>query len=191
MKPKAHRQFACLTITAIGISLIPVELFARGRSRSRSVHRSSSHHTSSVHRSTSTNRNVKRSTNVNRNVNVNRHIDVDVHNRYYGRGGAAAIGAAAGLVTGFAIGAAVASPPRGYTTVYYGSNPYAYYGGVYYQPADNGYVVAQPPIGVIVPSLPPGATVQLINGVSYFVFNGLYYQPVIVNGTTAYKTVAL
>ncbi len=75
--------------------------------------------------------------------------------------------------------------------MYYGSAPYAYYGGVYYQPTNNGYVVAEPPVGVIVPSLPPGSVARVVNGMNYFEFNGLYYQPVIVNGSTAYKTVAL
>lgn len=165
------QPIACLTLCALIASTVPGVAGLR------------------VHRSVNVNRNVHRNVNIggNRNVNINshRHVDIDIDRRRPGFG----VGLVAGLVTGAVIGTAIASPPRGYSTVYRGSSPYAYYNGVYYQPAPSGYVVVAPPIGVIVPMLPPGASVAVVNGGAYYLFNGLYYQPVIVGGMTQYRTV--
>lgn len=170
-----RQPVACLTVLALASSTIP------GMAGPR-VHRSVN-----VNRNVNFNgnRNVNINTNRNININSNRHIDVDIDRRRPGFG----VGLAAGLVTGAVVGAAIAAPPRGYSTVYVGSVPYAYYGGVYYQPAPSGYVVIAPPIGVIVPILPPGASLVSVNGAPYYLFNGLHYQPVIVNGATQYRTV--
>jgi hypothetical protein len=167
----------------------------RSVSRSTSVHAGGGYNRSHV----DVNRNVHRDTNINVNRggghrdidvhrDVHRDVDIDVHNRYYGRpgfGAGVAVGAAAGLITG----AAIASLPRGYRTVYVGSAPYAYYGGVYYQPAASGYVVVDPPVGAIIPSLPPGAVVSVVNGANYYMVNQVYYQPVIMSGVTQYRVV--
>ena len=151
-----------------------------GRSINRNVNINSN-------RSFNSNRNI----NVNRNLNVNRHVDVNVNNRYYHRPGGFVAGAVAGTIAGIAIGAAVTAPPRGYRTVYYGGSPYAYYGGVFYQPAPSGYVVIAPPVGAVVPMLPPGAVVTNVNGVTYYSYDGYYYQPVLVSGATQYRIVQL
>ncbi len=170
-----RQPVACLTFLALASSTIP------GMAGPR-VHRSVN-----VNRNVNFNgnRNVNINSNRNININSNRHIDVDIDRRRPGF----SVGLAAGMVTGAVIGAAIASPPRGYSTVYVGSSPYAYYGGTYYQPSSSGYVVVAPPIGVIVPVLPPGASVTVVNGGTYYAFNGLYYQPVMVGGMTQYRTV--
>ncbi|MCF6310811.1 MAG: DUF6515 family protein [Verrucomicrobiales bacterium] len=193
MNQKSHNLFSLVTVAVLGFSLIVADARPHGRSvsRSRSVSRGGGHR--SVSRSTT----VNRSTHVNRNVHVNRsrHVDVDVnrHHGYHGRpvhhGARVAAGVAVGVAAGVVVGAAIATPPRGYSTVYVSGAPYAYYGGTYYQPVDEGYVIAEPPVGAIVPTLPPGATATTVNGAVYYLFNGLYYQPVLVNGVTSYKTV--
>lgn len=167
---------ALLTAVATSASLIAGPL--GGRSINRNININSN-------RSINSNRNV----NVNRSLNVNRHVDVDVNHRYYHRGGGFVAAAVAGTIAGIAIGAAVAAPPRGYRTIYYGGAPYAYYGGVFYQPAPSGYIVVTPPVGATVPMLPPGAVVALVNGISYYSFEGYYYQPVIMSGVTQYRVV--
>lgn len=138
------------------------------------------------HLSVRRNVNVRSNTHINRDVHVRRDIDIDIDRHHHSGFG---VGLAAGVITGAAVGALVSSPPRGYTTVYVGSSPYAYYGGTYYQQGPSGYMVVAPPIGAIVPVLPPGATVAVVNGVTYYVFNGIYYQPVFVNGVTQFRTV--
>lgn len=143
----------------------------------------------SVSRSFNVHGNFNRNVNIHRDVDINRHVDIDVDHHYHG--GRFAAGMAVGTITGLAIGAAVAAPPRGYVPVYVGANPYYYYGGVYYQPASTGYVVVAPPVGVIVPNLPPGSTSMVVNGVTHFVFNGTHYLPVMVNGVTEYQVVAV
>lgn len=165
---------ALLTAVATSASLMAGPL--GGRSINRNIN---------SNRSINSNRNV----NVNRSLNVNRHVDVDVNNRYYHRGGGFVAAAVAGTIAGIAIGAAVTAPPRGYRTIYYGGAPYAYYGGVFYQPAPSGYIVVTPPVGATVPMLPPGAVVALVNGISYYSFEGYYYQPVIMSGVTQYRVV--
>lgn len=183
MKSIIHRfsqPVTLLTIAALTAATVPGVGRPPPRPPSRSVNVRTNKNVN-VH----SNRNVNINTNRNVNINTHRHVDVDIDRHRPGFG----VGLAAGLVTGAVVGAAIATPPRGYSTVYVGSAPYAYYGGVYYQPAASGYVVVAPPIGVIVPVLPPGASIVSVNGSPYYLFNGLYYQPVIVNGGTQYRTV--
>ncbi len=108
-------------------------------------------------------------------------------NNYYYRPGYPAPGAVA---AGMAVGAAVASLPKGCTTVYSNGVAYRNCGGTYYQPSGNSYVVVAPPpsgpVGTTVAVLPAGATVTTIGGVRYHVVNGAYYRPYISNGRTVY-----
>ncbi|WP_009961361.1 DUF6515 family protein [Verrucomicrobium spinosum] len=183
--------------TLVTALVIPHALDAgpRGGSVHRSVNRSTHVHASGGYNRShvDVNRNVHRDTHVNVDRrhqdidihrDVHRDVDIDVHNRYYGRSGFVA-----GAVTGLAVGAAIATLPRGYRTVYVGSVPYAYSGGVYYQSAASGYVVVDPPVGAIIPELPAGAVVTVRSGVNYYVVNQVYYQPVIVSGVTQYRVV--
>jgi len=62
---------------------------------------------------------------------------------------------------------------------YYGSYQYYYADGIYYQPYQNGYVVAVPPVGAEVPKLPRYARPVAINGQQYYELNGVYYKPYI------------
>ncbi|MBS1502063.1 MAG: hypothetical protein JST32_08385, partial [Bacteroidetes bacterium] len=66
--------------------------------------------------------------------------------------------------------------PYGYYPFYWNSDPYYYYGGVFYQPYNGGYEVVAPPIGAAVPNLPSDARSILIDGVQYYEADGVYYQ---------------
>ena len=80
--------------------------------------------------------------------------------------------------------------PNGYYPFYWNSLPYYYYGGVFYQPYNDGYQVAAPPLGAAVPSLPSNAQSIVIDDMQYYESNGVYYQPdVNENGQTIYIVV--
>ncbi|MGZ3778344.1 MAG: DUF6515 family protein, partial [Mucilaginibacter sp.] len=80
--------------------------------------------------------------------------------------------------------------PFGYYPFYWNSNPYYYYGGVFYRPYNGGYQVAAPPLGASVPNLPSDAQSIEIDGIQYYEAEGVYYQPdVDDNGRTIYIVV--
>jgi hypothetical protein len=80
--------------------------------------------------------------------------------------------------------------PFGYYPFYWNSNPYYYYGGVFYRPYNGGYQVAAPPLGASVPNLPSDAQSIEIDGIQYYEADGVYYQPdVDDNGRTIYVVV--
>ncbi len=174
MKPTIQRPTAICALALLVGTTIPAEAGLRARNIRQNINVRS-------------NVNVRRDLDVRRNVNVRRDIDIDIDRHHHHGGFAAGVGV--GMVTGLVVGA-VATPPRNHTTVVYGGTTYAYAGGAYYTQGPSGYVVAAPPVGVIVPTLPPGATATIVNGQTFFLFNGLYYQPVLVNGATAFRTVA-
>ena len=66
-----------------------------------------------------------------------------------------------GGVAGYAIGAAVNSPPEGTVSVPYNNTTYQYYGGAFYQPAPSGqgYVTAPAPVGATVEAPPIDCTI--------------------------------
>ncbi len=97
----------------------------------------------------------------------------------------------AALTTGLIIGAAIASLPPYYNTVYVGSTTYIYSDGVYMQPSNDEYIIVAPPAGAVVTYLPDGCTTQQTNNVVYYSCSGIYYQPVAQNGSTVYKVVQL
>ena len=80
--------------------------------------------------------------------------------------------------------------PFGYYPFYWDSNPYYYYGGVFYRPYNGGYQVTTPPLGAAVPSLPSNARSIMIDGVQYYEASGVYYQQSDdANGKTVYVVV--
>jgi hypothetical protein len=82
------------------------------------------------------------------------------------------------------------SLPFGYYPFYWDSDPYYYYGGVFYRPYNGGYEVTAPPIGATVPNLPSNAQSIIIDGVQYYEASGVYYQPdVDSSGRTVYIVV--
>lgn len=67
--------------------------------------------------------------------------------------------------------------PFGYSSFYWGGNPYYYYNGIYYQNYGNdGYQVVDAPMGAVVSSLPGGATSVVVNGETMYELNGTYYK---------------
>jgi hypothetical protein len=52
---------------------------------------------------------------------------------------------------------------------------YFYYGGVWYAPGPDRYVVVGAPVGAFVPVLPPSYTTVWIDGVPYYYANDTYY----------------
>ncbi len=78
-------------------------------------------------------------------------------------------------LTGLAIGAAIASIPNYYDSVYVGGVGYYYYGGVYYAPAATGYVVVDAPVGAVVAAPPPECYVVSVEAMPYCYYHGTFY----------------
>ncbi|MEA5509748.1 DUF6515 family protein [Crocosphaera sp. UHCC 0190] len=97
----------------------------------------------------------------------------------------------AGLATGLAIGASVASPPPYYDTVYLGSTSYIYSDGIYFEPTGSSYVVVAPPTGAVVSYLPEGCSQTQVNNTVYYSCSDIYYEPFYQNGSTVYRVVKL
>jgi len=99
----------------------------------------------------------------------------------------------AALAVGLVIGAAIASPPPRYETVYVGTTSYYYANGYYYQPAPaGGYVMAAPPVGVVVQQPPAQVVNVTVNDNDYGYSNGAYYEiqePEEEGGDPSFKTV--
>lgn len=55
------------------------------------------------------------------------------------------------------------------------NHPYYYFGGVFYDYWDGGYVIVNAPLGAIVPDLPAGYISFGIGPTRYFYFGGTYY----------------
>ena len=86
-------------------------------------------------------------------------------------------------------GTAVASLPRGTTTVYHSGSPYYYSDGVFYEPSDSGYEVVAPPLGITVNRLPRGAEIEKVGNLQYFVYNDTYYQALYGGSGVVYQVV--
>ena len=97
------------------------------------------------------------------------------------------------LAAGMVIGAAIASPPPRYETVYVGTTSYYYANGYYYTPAPaGGYVMAAPPVGVVVQQPPTQVVNVTVNDNDYGYSNGAYYEiqePEEEGGDPSFKTV--
>jgi len=99
------------------------------------------------------------------------------------------------LAAGMVIGAAIASPPPRYETVYVGTTSYYYANGYYYTPAPaGGYVMAAPPVGVTVQQPPTQVVNVTVNNQDYGYSNGAYYEiqePEEEGGDPSFKTGAV
>lgn len=69
-----------------------------------------------------------------------------------------------------------ALPPRR-VVVIYGPDRFFFWEGVWYRPADAGYVVVTPPPGCMIPDLPSAYTTVWIGNTAYYYANGVYYAP--------------
>jgi hypothetical protein len=65
--------------------------------------------------------------------------------------------------------------PQGFLTLHIGGAPYYYWGGVYYQPSDGGYVEVYPPVGASVPQPPEGSIQVYAGGQTYYYAGGAFY----------------
>lgn len=81
------------------------------------------------------------------------------HNRYYPRRGYM-----------------VQNLPRGYRVFRHHHERYYFYGGTWYRPGINGFIVVTPPIGLLVSLLPPYYTTLWVDGVPYYYADGVYYR---------------
>ncbi len=122
-------------------------------------------------------------------------IDDNYRGRWYGGGwygGGYRVPPAwgwAGFATGLVVGAAIATPPPYYNTIYVGSTTYIYSDGIFLEPSDNSYIVVRPPVGAVVTYLPEGCSMIQINNLAYYNCSDIYYQPLYRNGSTVYKVV--
>lgn len=73
-------------------------------------------------------------------------------------------------------GSFVAVLPVGCNRVVVGRSPYFFYGGAWFRPWSNGYVVVDGPWGAVVPALPAGYSVVWIGSAAYYYANGIYYS---------------
>ncbi len=85
-----------------------------------------------------------------------------------------------------ALGVAIATLPRGYTTVYVGTTSYYYYDGVYYVSSSSGYTVVHAPTRVVVKTIPASYKVVYVGPRRYYYYGGTYY---IVNSSSEYVVV--
>ncbi len=77
-----------------------------------------------------------------------------------------------------AFGYSVFALPAGFLALRYGSRRMFYYGGVWYEPYEDGYIVVRPPIGMVVSILPPDYVTLWVGEIPYFYANDVYYQQV-------------
>jgi Family of unknown function (DUF6515) len=86
-------------------------------------------------------------------------------------------------------GAVIPSVPDSSTTVSGSGQNFNYCNGVFYQPANKGYQVVEPPPGILITSLPKGAVTVTVNNVNYREFGGVWYQPFYCGTEVIYQTV--
>ena len=97
------------------------------------------------------------------------------------------------LAAGLTIGAAIATLPPRYETVYVSNTTYYYANGSYYTTAPGGgYVMAAPPTGAVVQQPPAQVVNVTVNDKDYGYSNGAYYEvqePEEEGGDPTFKTV--
>jgi hypothetical protein len=74
-----------------------------------------------------------------------------------------------------AVGYSVSVLPPGNLSLRFGNGRIYFHGGVWFRPADSGFVVVRPPVGVIVPVLPPAYNTVWMGGSPYYYANDVYY----------------
>jgi hypothetical protein len=86
------------------------------------------------------------------------------------------------------LGISIGVLPYGYYSFNWGSDPFFYSDGFFYQYNNNQYTVVEPPLGAAVNALPRNATAITINGQQFYESNGVYYTPITKDdGTVAYQ----
>jgi len=66
--------------------------------------------------------------------------------------------------------------PLGFACLFLGGLEYAYWEGMYYQRAANGYVVVPAPVGAVVTAVPEGCQQVVVDGTLYYLINGVTYM---------------
>ena len=66
--------------------------------------------------------------------------------------------------------------PLGFACLFLGGLEYAYWEGMYYQRAPNGYVVVPAPVGAVVTTVPDGCQQVVVDGTLYCLINGVTYM---------------
>ncbi len=73
-------------------------------------------------------------------------------------------------------GHTVSKLPRGYRRVWHNKEPYYYYSGSFYRPAQSGFIVVGAPYGAIVLSLPVGYQRFWVDDAWYYAYGGVFYS---------------
>jgi len=94
-------------------------------------------------------------------VFVHHDVDVDFHHPHFWRN--------------FGFHRHVSVLPEGFLTLHIGGAPYYYWGGIYYQPSEGGYVEVYPPVGASVPQPPEGSIQIYAGGQTYYYAGGAFY----------------
>jgi hypothetical protein len=104
---------------------------------------------------------IQRPAEVHHEVVVHRDVEVDVHRPHFWND--------------FAFGRRLRVLPVGFLSLNIRGVPYYYFGGVYYQPADNGYEEVYPPVGAAVSEPPDGAIEINAGDQIYYYAGGAFY----------------
>ncbi len=73
-------------------------------------------------------------------------------------------------------GYAVPAVPSGSVRILFGSRPFYYHSGVWWQPVGASFQVVVPPFGIMVPVLPADAVLLMVAGIAFYYANGVYYR---------------
>ncbi len=65
--------------------------------------------------------------------------------------------------------------PHNHRAIKHRNNNYYFYGGTWYRPAVNGFVVSVPPVGLALPVLPYYYTTVWVGSTPYYYADGVYY----------------
>lgn len=72
------------------------------------------------------------------------------------------------------IGYSVSVLPPGHLSIGVSNRRFFFHGGVWFAPAQSGFVVVRPPLGAVVPALPPAYTSVWVAGAPYYYANETY-----------------
>jgi hypothetical protein len=74
-----------------------------------------------------------------------------------------------------AFGASFRVLPDGCRPYYWRGSPFYFYGGIWYAPGADGFVVVRPPLGLTISVLPPYYSTVWFGGVPYYYADNVYY----------------